>query len=258
MPTSSKNIIYLHRAYRRIRRPRQAALVTLFSGLLIMEAIVYFSIPGLTHAISEWTRNILAASFPAGSIDILKEHFLSHDIFYVSLIGKYPSQNFSLVILLISLALIMIVSVSRLIKPLIITVNIFFIINIVSAMFFIFFPSRFPYDLATFSYLFMMTEVVTWQFILVMMGLSLYPFPASNLSKLTLTLAAVCMSIPFCMIRYIIFLYCVSKFSYLFIALFYFAFGTVMDILYIVGFFSLYTSNLSHKISKDMGTWKWS
>lgn len=97
-----------------------------------------------------------------------------------------------------------------------------------------------------------------WLFIPFILGLAVLLLPAPFFSKLTLIFFTIIYSIVFGTLRYIIFLFIVSKFSVIYMALLFFAFGPLIDFIYIVGIYSFYSNRLAKTLKNNETVWKWS
>jgi hypothetical protein len=96
-----------------------------------------------------------------------------------------------------------------------------------------------------------------WFFVPVIMELAILPIPSSIFSKGIIIFLTVLYSILFGIVRYIVFLFVIAKFSYIFMPVLYFSFGPLVDFVYIVGIYSLYVSKVAERITKDFRIWKW-
>jgi hypothetical protein len=96
-----------------------------------------------------------------------------------------------------------------------------------------------------------------WLFIPLILGMAFLPLPASIFPKLLLIAFALIYSVIFGTLRYIIFLFIISKFSVIYMALLFFAFGPLIDFVYIVGIYCFYTSKLAKNLKGSETVWKW-
>jgi hypothetical protein len=107
-------------------------------------------------------------------------------------------------------------------------------------------PSAFPYSMLKFSELYITTEVGMWFFVPVIMGVALLPIPAGIGSKWLIMVVTILYSIVFGIVRYVVFLFVIVKFSYIFMPVLYFCFGPLVDFVYIVGIYSESISAFCH------------
>ncbi len=183
---------------------------------------------------------------------------LYKDIAVLDMPTVYPSLIFSVTLLVFSTLLIIFSLVIPKFPRLLAVYLIFLsIINIVSAAFFILFSDRFPYIILDFSVLYLGTVVGLWVLIPIILAISLYSLPANLLSKMLFILFNVAYSIIFGAVRYAAFLFLMDDYSVIFMAVFYFAFGPIFDFVYLVGFYTLFVSNLADGIRYSFERWRW-
>jgi hypothetical protein len=132
------------------------------------------------------------------------------------------------------------------------------LINLASCLFFLFFPNRFPYDIRIFSELYMETQVIIWFLIALIIPMALAPFPVNIFIKTGVIVLILAYSVIFGCSRYIVFLYILTKHSYIFMAPLFFVFGPLMDSIYIIGLYSLFISFFAVKMKGNMAKWRWS
>jgi hypothetical protein len=172
--------------------------------------------------------------------------------------AKFPTPLFSISLLLVSLFIMVLALRIRIPKPIALWIIFVSFINLVSSAYFSLFPSLFPYDIKHFSELYVMTEINIWLLIPIISGMALLPLPSRMYSKFAVIVFTLIYSVIFGIIRYAVFLNILAKFSFLFMSVLFFAFGPLMDFVYIVGIYSFYLSNLSKKARFDLQIWKWS
>jgi len=97
-----------------------------------------------------------------------------------------------------------------------------------------------------------------WLFIPFILGMAVTLLPTPIYLRLVLIFFAVTYSIVFGTLRYIIFLFIISKCSVIYMALLFFAFGPLIDFVYIVGIYSFYTNRLAYNLKSSNSIWKWS
>jgi hypothetical protein len=131
-------------------------------------------------------------------------------------------------------------------------------INLSSAVFFTISPSEFPYTLTQFSELYIKTQINMWLFLPFVLGTALLLMPDPFLPKPALVLLTLIYSIVFGFLRYILFLFIVSRFSVIYIPILFFATGPLIDFVYLVGIYSYYNSRVANNLRKNRMVWKWS
>jgi hypothetical protein len=190
--------------------------------------------------------------------DIPILNLLTREVPILDMPTVYPTPLFATTILLLSVILIIIVLLVPKFPRLLAVYLIFLsIINVMSAIFFILFPHQFPYTIAEFSILYIGTEIALWIMIPMILAIALYSLPSNLASKFIFILFNVVYSIVFGAIRYAAFLFMLDDYSVVFMALFYFAFGPLFDFVYLVGFYTLYASNLAEVTRHSFQRWRW-
>lgn len=250
-PGEEKFIPY-HRAYRKLVYNKRffpylillifpfEVLILLFSNRIILK-------------ICELTKLTLS-NYP--NVLLVKSSNFLTDFYVLDLPGKYPSYLFSLVTFIVATIGIVL---SKFIKskPVKLWTIYALLLILVSSIFFMFFPSKFPYNIKTFSELYFNTEIGIWLFVPIIVAFSLEFAPSHFLIKFFIVFLVLIYSIVFGFFRYAFFLYVILNLSYLFLPLLYFVFGPILDFTYIVGFFSIFLGILSNKIQKDKRFWRW-
>jgi hypothetical protein len=212
----------------------------------------------LTAWISILVKTALAAHAPSWPIDIIEKPFLWHEMSFVSIPGKNPSLLTILVNGILSLVMILLLLRARKGKNIAIYFVFLFGFNLASSIFFLAFPDAFPYTATEFSELYMKSQISMWLFIPFILGMAFLPLPGSLITKILLILATLSYSVGFCTLRYIIFLFIIHEFSVIYMALLFFAFGPLIDFVYIVGFYSIFNRRLAMKLKGSETVWKWS
>ena len=212
--------------------------------------------PLITYTASYFGHWVLHFRFE--DIEIVQTRYFTKDIYYLSLAGRYPIPSFCIIMALISfLAMIIVPWIKQILKPVTIWIFLVSLINLVSSLFFIFCADKFPYSLDIFSDLYIKTEINMWLVIPFLMSMAFLPIPSKLFSKLLVILLTLCYSITLGIMRYIIFVYVLRKFTYLFMAMLFFIFGPLLDFVYIIGIYSIYISIVAQKMKQDKSVWKW-
>jgi hypothetical protein len=253
----SKSIIYYHRAYRKITRSGWLFLIELIVAALPLSLLILFTYPYITDQMSRITQAVLSSYYLPGTVKVVGQSFVLGNVSLVSVPGTLPSSLVSFVNFIISLVTIILLSLVKRGRNIAIYIVFLAVINMVSALFFTFFPSQFPYTATEFSELYVKTEISMWLFIPLILGIAFLPLPSHILPKLLLIVFALIYSIIFGTLRYIIFLFVISKFSAIYMALLFFAFGPLIDFVYIVGIYCFYTSKLAKNLKGSDSVWKW-
>lgn len=194
-----------------------------------------------------------------GTASIFKETtFLFGRIFTPELAGKYPTPQFSYAVFVAALGGILLTLKIRIPKPVAVWVCFVSLIGMASSLFFIFLPSLFPYTIQQFAEIFVKTEIAVWLCIPIIMSFSLLPIPSTMLSKFAAIIFTLFYAMAFGLVRYVLFVTILVRFSYIFMAVLFFCFGPFIDFISVVGVYSFYVSTVSKKINQDLRVWNWS
>jgi hypothetical protein len=253
----SKSLIHYHRAYRKITGSGWLFLIELAIVTLPLSILILFIYPSITEQMGRIAQAVLSSYYPPDTIKVIGQPFMMGDISIVSIPGTHPSSLVSFVNFIISLALIVFLPFVKRGRNIAIYIVFLAVINLVSALFFTLVPFDFPYTATEFSELYIKTEISMWLFIPLILGMAFLPLPASIFPKLLLIVFALTYSVIFGTLRYIIFLFVISKFSVIYMALLFFAFGPLIDFVYIVGIYCFYTSKLAKNLKGSENVWKW-
>ncbi|MDP8223310.1 MAG: hypothetical protein P9L99_08125 [Candidatus Lernaella stagnicola] len=251
-----KDTIYYHRAYKRAHEDRPNIARLLFVFVLLLDIVIFIFYPDIVDYLTLKVRNVLVTLgyYPT----IFHWKMLWRPIAALDMPTVYPSPLFSVGMLIFStLLIVVVIAVSRFPRLFAAFLTFLSIVNGVSAAFFILTPMEFPYTIGDFCMLYIGTEVGLWILIPVILAIALYSTPTTLASKVLFIVFNVAYSIIFGTVRYLVFLSAMQDHSVLFMAEFYFIFGPLFDFVYVVGFYTLYVSNLSELIQHSFRRWKW-
>ena len=254
--SETKSLIFYHRAHITFSNTKCHFCAFGFV-FIILSLVVFFLFEDITLQMNLFAKNVLSHYFTAGNIEISGRPFLYQTVYILDMPGKYPSPVFSFVLFMLSLAVIFFINKTRLIKPIVIWGIYVSIINFIAAAFFILWPDMFPYGVKAFSELYIKAQVVIWLFVPMLMGAALSSLPSNVFSKIGIAFSALLYSLVFGIVRYVVFLYALAKFSFVFMPIMFFIFGPLMDFVYMVTIYSLHVSCFANKIGKDLRIWKW-
>jgi hypothetical protein len=254
-----KNRIFYHRSYRKLEQHSLLRVALMFLVLVfLVDFFVIFFYPEITMGISKITANFLATTMPGKLIEIVPKNYVYDNVYVVTLPGRYPTIKLSIIVTIVSLTFFFVaIYLKRVIEPKLVWLIFISFINLVAALFFIFFAGYFPYDMEIFSEMYIKTEVGIWIIIPFILTIALLPFPIKLLKKLMVILLTLFYSIVFACVRYIVFLYLLRNTTYLFMALMFFLLGPFLDFIYIVGSYSLCLSSVGKQTQKKMELWNW-
>jgi hypothetical protein len=257
MNKAAKSIILYHRSYRKISgSPGTVALEFLLFALPFSILVIYY-FPELTRAVSHIAQTVLAPFFPHDVLTIVQVPYMNMQVFFVDLPSVHPSRVLSTVSAAVSLILLVLLPRIRHAKHVFIFLMVVAFINAVSSLFFTFFPDRFPYQAVDYSELYIKQQIGIWFFVPIILGLAILPLPSTISSKIVTLGAAFCYSVIFGTVRYVVFLYLLTKATLLSMAILFFVLGPLVDFVYIVGIYSVHVARLAKKMKGDFASWKW-
>ncbi len=256
----SKQVIHPHRAYRKlVDVGRRGSFIELLILSVPLMAVMYFLFPYLTYLNCYNAIHLLTPSIPEEFIHLIRDDYLANTVYFMSIPGSYPTMTFSFITALISFLILVIIPNIKIVpKAVGLWVGYLAFVNFVSATFFFFVPNQFPYSIRIFSELYMKTEVSMWFIIPLLLAAALLPIPSRLGAKFGVIISIVLLDVVLGIVRYFVFLYVLHHYSFLFMALMFFAFGPLVDFLYAVVTYSLFMRNISAEIRKDIRQWKWS
>lgn len=252
----NKDKIYYSRTYRKLPQISRLHAFIMLLFVLVLDVLVFVFRRKLTFWVS-YTAWYLARFFEAGP-GLAQVKFMGTHIFAVDTMAVYPGPEFAFANLFVSIiALALLGRVQRLGAPLAYWMFYAFIVHLVSSLFFIFFPQYFPYSILEITGLYMEVELVTWLLIPPIVLGSVFLYPVSMLGKALLILATLGYSFIFGAVRLAVFLFVLHYGSVIFMAILFFVFGSLVDFIYIVGFYSVYITRAANSLAGRRDVWKW-
>lgn len=253
-----KSQIYFHRAHRKMSFSWNNLVVEFTLFIPFCWLLVLFAYPSITRLASQFLVERTAPFHPASTITLTEKAFIFGRITTPQIPGRYPTPQLTFAVFILSLCLILFATRIRIPRPVSVWIIFVCLVNLVSVMFFTFLPAYFPYTIQHFSELFMKTEISIWLFVPVILEASLLPLPSSKISKFMTILFSLLYAITFGVVRYVLFVEILVRFSYIFMAVLFFCFGPFIDFIVVVGVYSFYVSLISKKINRDLKVWNWS
>lgn len=259
---NNKKLINYSRDYRHLNRHFVGYLfqVVIFLGGLIVGYL--FSYNKLSYYIADFTANILGkvTGISAGIREV--EFFPKFGgVYCVTMEGKSPSFSLSIISMIITLILIVICSqIKTDKKPVMIFITIGLYIHLISSAFFVFFGAeKFPYNLDDYSNLYMKQQIIVWLMIIVVYWLSTSLITNVVGLRIVSFLIVAVLSALFGIARYLVYLFIIVKCTYIFMAELYFIFGILMDIMIMIGVYSIFMKKVSARFRDRMEVklWKW-
>ncbi len=253
-----KSQIHLHRSHRKISFSWAKVLYECLLSVPACWILILISFPFLSRVASQYLLRLNVPLDSNSLSNLIESPFLFGHIHTPELLGRYPVPLLSYTLFIISVLTIVITHKTRIPKPISVWISFVCLVNIVSALFFIFLPDLFPYSVQAFCEIFIKTEVAIWIFIPLIMSFSLLPLPSSAISKFITVVFTLLYATAFGLVRYILFVSILAHWSYLFMAVLFFCFGPFIDFISVVGVYSFYVSLISRKINRDLRVWNWS
>lgn len=261
-----KNRIFFSRTYRHFAPESKKQWVFLLAVVLPCLVVFLFFFTELTFALSTWVRDSLTSFFPSDSIDIDYRRFLPifGGVYFVRLPNKLPSGEETAINLIITLSAIFAILFAFRHKkggtPVSIYALIVLLLHLVSCIFFLFAKEYFPYTVSEYSELYMLQQVGLWLAFLFLAGVISGVFGYGKTGgRLLLFFGIIAYSIVFGCVRYLAFLFILSKASTLYMTSLFFSLGPMFDFIYFVFLYSIFiNSRIEHfNYGEGLADWQW-
>lgn len=261
-----KNRIHYARTYRHFAPESKKQWVFLLAVVLpcVVAFLLFFT--KLTSVLSNWVRGSLSSFFPAVSIDIAYRPFLPifGGVYFVRLPNLLPTGEATAINLVVTLAAIFLILLSFRHKkggtPVSIYAVIVLLLHLVSCIFFLFAKEYFPYTVSEYSELYMLQQVGLWLAFIVLSGIisGIFGYGKTG-GRLLLFFGIIAYSIVFGCVRYLVFLFILSKASTLYMTSLFFSLGPMFDFIYFVFLYSIFiNSRIEHfNYGKGLADWQW-
>ncbi len=256
--TIAKDIMYCHRAYRKLsERIRSRQLFDFFAMSLPFVALIIFLTPTILYFFNAAAQHFLRLSF-GNSVGVVNTPYpLFGNLSLIVLMGSYPTPLYCVGLSLVSIiGVVVLMSMRGIARSVSVYVSFVLLITLISSLFFLFTPERFPYNIEGFSDLYIKTELGIWCTIPLILSMSLLMLPSSLAERMGIIALALLYSLIFGLARYVIFLYIIGHYSYVYMAPMFIAFDPPLDTIYIVGIYSIYMSIVSKRYRKDSDIWQ--
>ncbi|WP_029520140.1 hypothetical protein [Persephonella sp. IF05-L8] len=251
-----KEKILPHRAYRLIKLDRFELIGSFIAIFLIFIAVFSF-FPLILEKGIQFCKQFLDTFYVSAVFEINHKDFLIFDIPYIETYGKYPTKSFTILTLVVSFILAIILYKSRYLKNISMTLFVLVCINILSALYFIFFAQYFPYSLSSFSYLFISTSAVNWAVLMFIFGLLIAPIPANFFLKIAVYILISLSVIILGFLRYLLIIIVLKEYSYIFMPVLFLGFGIIIDYVYAVMLYGFFISFVTASLLKKVEEWRW-
>ena len=255
-----KERIHLHRAYKRLAGAPPIPTSIFFFFVAVCDALIVIYYKPLLAGFAEQVSQLAALAGVPTTVTYWR--FLPVWVTQMPVLdapASFPSHRLSLITFIVGVVVVALVPRIRQV-PKVVRVYVVFLSLLMSAsaVFFLFFPHRFPYDVVDFALLYMGTQFGMWLLMPLVMGVALAMLPSPVLEKLLVILATVAYGALFGAIRYACFLYLLQKLSVLSMATMFFAFGPLIDFVYMVSIYSIYVNIVALRLRDRPEVWRWS
>lgn len=257
----TKKQIYYSRTYRRLRADRRQSLILFLVVVIPSLAAMIFFMPEITLLFCRVAARVLGR---AGVITVRQAMYnqLFGNIHYLASVAGRPSAWMCLCNVGVCLAgMVLCMALPTRNRP----VSIYLIFNaaihLISSLWFLFAGWDFPYEATDFSQLYLIQEVGIWVVFLVMTTGVTSILGTLGLGYKLLTVAAVmAYSWVFGLVRYIVFLYLMRRYTMLYMTVMYFTFGPMFDFLYLVMIYGWFINRMVklYESAKGKEEWEWS
>ena len=257
--TEMKQSITYARTYRYLAQSKWRVFLTILVAALPLSVFTFFCYPQITAAITEVTKYILQGYYASG--ELLANHSnlidMIGDITYLSVPGRYPTVLFNWFNLLFTLIALVVLTAFVKVRPWSIFATVMLFVHLFSSLFFVFVPWLYPYTASEYSGLYLKQQMLMLFFTPFILGTSIAILPCNIFLVLGAVVGCYLYFLVFSVLRYVIFVYVLSKISILYMASLFFTFGPFIDFLYIVAIYSLVVNKVSKGIKRIEAVWKW-
>lgn len=259
---NEKKIINYSRDYRHLNRSLAGFIIqsVVVLGVLITGYLLTYN--RFSYYISEFAAFILS-KISGCDTGIREMDYIPKlgGVYCVTMEGKSPSFSFSLISLIITLILLIVFTqIKTKKKPVMIFFSISLFIHMVSSAYFLIFgANRFPYSLNDFSELYMKQQIIIWLMIIVVYIISTSLVTHVVWLRIISFAELALISVIFGFVRYIVYMVILAKCTLIFMAALDFMFGMLMDMMIMVGIYSVFMKKASEKFNNraEVNLWKW-
>jgi hypothetical protein len=256
--TIVKDVVYCHRAYRKLRERFRSRHLLSFAAMSVpFLAVIILFAPQILFYFNSAAQYFLRFWFDTSVGSVITPYALFGNVSLTVLMGSYPTPTYCVGLALASiLGMVTLMNIHRIPRSVSVYASFVLLITLVSALYFLFIPERFPYTIEKFSDLYIKTELGVWCSIPLILAMSLLILPSSLPERMTVIALTLLYSLVFGLVRYIIFLYILGHYSYVYMASMFIAFDPPLDTIYVVGMYSFYMSFMSKHYRKDSDIWQ--
>ena len=239
-----------HRAYRRLSvfRPGSVALSLLL--MLGLEAALVLYLAQVARLFGVATFEL--ARFTRTPVWLSTDNFLGVPLFPL-VFGTIPPLNYRVVLLWLAssiAAMVVLGQLRRMPAPLryLITYN---LLLVAGSAVYLLFTGYVGYDAEEFSRLYLRTVVTIWLVTPLFMGLLSLTLPFSPLERVGLVAFTLAYDMIFSAVRYVAFVWALRYLGAVVMANLYLFLGPLLDVIYLVGIFSLFVLSATRRIGRQ-------
>lgn len=258
-----KKKIYYSRTYRRL--PKFGVKEVIIVATMIIPALLLFFIflSRLTMFMSWAAVKLMSVEFKGILAQIVRMELpLFGEVYIVEIPTVYPDKLHIFINLLVMIAsLLFMGSGKRKGKPIFIFLMIIMVIHTINCIFLLFAGNYFPYTAYQYSDLYVKQQIGIWFAFIILAGMVIGCLGRKGTAFKYLAFWGIMIySVIFGVIRYLLFLFILQKFSILYMALMFFVFGPFFDFLYFVGIYALFIEKMEKLYGSQKGReeWMWS
>ncbi len=259
----NKTQIYYPRTFRRFKADyKNQWLFVLLCVAPCLLLFLFFYSP-LSRLLCQGVQWCLRGVFGDQAISIGYGEYLPvlGGVYYLAVPNQLPGPAFCLVNLAVTLALLALCFTRRNRgKPLAIYLAIALLIHLISCIYFLLAADFFPYTATQYSELYMKQQVGIWLSFLAIAGfITGFMNNGTLLSRCVTFFGIMVYSFVFGSVRYLVFLFIVSKASSLYMPSMFFTLGPFFDFLYLVYFYGVFVRHVITRVNtgERRSVWEW-
>ena len=234
--------------------------------MVLMVAPCLFLLVRNLGPITEWicslAQKIITEALPGKQMAMVYSEYPPFGkIFSLSFEAAMPQPSeilISMTVVVIVIALLVLSSLRG--RPLMIYLLFSFMVHIISCVFYIFERDSLIYTGAEFSELFMKQQISIWILFIVFMGIIVSFFGGKGFFyRIGCFFGVLAYSAVVSVIRYIVFMFILARYSVLYMADMFFITGPIFDFLYLVMFYVFFSSKVQSVLDSPDGEdeWRW-
>ena len=257
-----KKNIYLARTYRYLNT--NITKNVLYVLLIAIPSLIFLiaNIENLTGFIAGMGSSVLNAVWPDNVFKIKQSEFSILGIMeYIEIPTVYPDITFSFWNLVVAFIGLLFLGMGRRKgKPIAIYFMMDMIVHLVNCIYFVFAAEYFPFSATNFSELYMKQQLGIWIAFIILTALVTSFLGNKGYTYRVMTfVGTMAYSLIYGVVRYIVFLYVLMRFSILYMALMFFVLGPLFDFLYLVAFYLIFVNRMVkvYDSREGRGEWRW-